>query len=78
MTGRDLILHILKNNLENEPVFEDGRFIGFVTIGEAAVKMNVGVSTIAAWISSGRIDCVLIGGTIYIPYNFNSPLNIDD
>lgn len=77
MTGRDLILHILKNNLENEPVFEDGKFIGFITIGEAASKMNVGLATIAAWISSGRIDCVLIGGTVYVPCNFELPLDVD-
>lgn len=35
MTGRDLILYILMNNLEDEPVFEEGKFIGFVTDVEA-------------------------------------------
>ena len=28
MTGRDLIIYILTNNLENEFVFKDGKFIG--------------------------------------------------
>lgn len=77
MTGRDLILHILKNNLENEPVFEDGRFIGFITIGEAASRMNVGIATIYAWIGSGRVDCLVIGGTAYVPCNLSAPIDID-
>jgi hypothetical protein len=44
MTGRDLIVYILQNNLENEPVFKDGKFIGFMTEGEAAEKFDVGVA----------------------------------
>ena len=35
MTGRELILYILSNGLENEPVFKDGKFIGFMTEEEA-------------------------------------------
>ena len=41
MTGRDLIIYILENGLEDEPVFKDGKFIGFITTGEAAVQCNV-------------------------------------
>lgn len=74
MTGRDLIIYILANNLEDEPVFKDDKMLGFVTAGEAAVKMNVGISTIFAWINEGWLDCVVIGNTIYIPANFKSPL----
>lgn len=46
MTGRDLIIYILANGLEDEEVFQDGKFIGFVTAGEAAAKLGVGVATI--------------------------------
>ena len=71
MTGRDLILYILANNLENEPVFADGRFIGFVTAGEAAAKLHVGIATILAWIQTGRIkESVIFNDTVYIPANF--------
>ena len=38
MTGRDLIIYILENNLENEPVYKDGRLLGFLTVTEAAVE----------------------------------------
>lgn len=70
MTGKDLIIYILANNLENELVFDNGRFIGFITVGEAAVKMNVGYATIYAWIMQGRIDSVQIGNEVFIPANF--------
>lgn len=70
MTGRELILYILANGLENEPIFKDGKFIGFMTVEEAAEKMNVGVATIHAWLSQKRIDGVSVGNAIYIPVNF--------
>ena len=70
MTGKDLIIYILENDLENEPVFKDGKFIGFVTAGEVAIKMNVGVATVHAWIKQNRLDSITIGDTVYIPANF--------
>lgn len=77
MTGRELILYILENNLEDEAVFEDGRFIGFMTIFEAAERMNVGVPTVQVWISQGKIEGELIGDMIYIPANFIPPIEED-
>lgn len=74
MTGRDLILYILRNNLENEQVFKDGKFIGFITIDEAAAKTNVGIATVNAWIKQGRTIGILVGDTIYIPADFESPM----
>lgn len=70
MTGKDLILYILANDLENEPIFKDGKFIGFITAGEAAAKMNVGVATIYTWIHQGKIPGVILGNTVYVPGNF--------
>lgn len=70
MTGKDLIIYILMNNLEDEPVFNDGKFIGFVTAGEVAMKMNVGIATVHAWIQQKRLDSITIGNTVYIPANF--------
>lgn len=66
MTGRDLILYILSNKLEDEPVFKNGKFIGFITVPEAAEKMNVGVNTIYTWIAQGRLDHILIDYTYLI------------
>lgn len=67
MTGRELIIYILTNNLEDEPIFSDGSFIGFISVGKAAEKMGVGTATIYAWISQGRLTGVTIGGETYVP-----------
>lgn len=69
MTGRDLILYILENNLENEPVIKNNTFIGFMTTGEAAAKFNVGVETIKTWVKLGMINGVQIGNEIYVLAN---------
>ena len=68
MTGRELIIYILSNNLEDEPVIDDnGRVLGFLTIDEYASKKDVGVGTVKAWIKLGYQEYVKIGDTIYIP-----------
>lgn len=73
MTGRDLILYILQNGLENEPVFEDGKFLGFMSVMEAAIKFDVGVATINVWYHSGMLPGIRIGDSIYIPANAERP-----
>lgn len=73
MTGRDLIIFILENKLEDELVFEDGRIVGFMTINEAAVKLDTGVATVKAWTDLGLIETIKIGKEIYIPSNASSP-----
>lgn len=65
MTGKELILYILQNNLENTVVLEDGFFIGFMTEEEAAAKFNVGVATIRAWYYCKRLKGTQIGGSLY-------------
>lgn len=67
MIGRDLIIYILENKLEDKHVFENGTFLGFITPSEAASKMGVGVATIFAWIFRGQLDHVKIGNLYLIP-----------
>jgi hypothetical protein len=68
MTGRDLIVYILKNGLEDEPVFtRNGQLLGFITLGEAAEKWNVGTATILAWTIMHDVDYLVIGEKVYIP-----------
>ena len=69
MTGKELILYILNNNLENEPVFKDGKFLGFLSAREFAVKINFGEETVKSLFDMGCIDGVLIYDELYIPYN---------
>lgn len=67
MTGKELIIYILENNLEDEPVFKDGKFIGFVSTTEAAEKMDVGIPTILTWVMLGRLTGVQVKPGLYIP-----------
>ena len=74
MTGRDLILYILSNGLENEPVVKDGKLIGFMTVEETAAKMNVGAATVLVWIRQNRLQCIAIGNVINVPADAKSPI----
>lgn len=69
MTGRDLIIYILSNGLEDKPIFEDGSVLGFLTVPEAAQKFEVGTATVTLWCSFGMLDHIRIGGQTYIPVN---------
>lgn len=66
VTGRDLIIYILKHSLEDDPVFENGRFVGFLTEGETAVKLDVGVATVRALVDKGIIEPVNVNQGTYI------------
>lgn len=69
MTGKDLIIYILANDLENEPVYKDGTFVGFVTVTEAAIRLGVGPVTVHALVSMGKLDYILIGSKMLIMDN---------
>jgi hypothetical protein len=73
MTGKELIMYILQNDLENTIVFEDGFFVGFMTEKEAAAKFNVGVATIRAWYNCKWIQGTMIGGSLYFRKDVADP-----
>ena len=75
MTGKELILYILQNNLENVEVFEEGFFIGFMSEEEAAVKFGVGVATIRAWNYYGKLKGTQIGDSLYFLKDIADPRN---
>lgn len=73
MTGKELILYILENNLENEDIIKDGVFIWLMDEKEAAVKFDVGVATIRTWYVCGQIDGTKIGDHLYFLRNVKDP-----
>lgn len=73
MTGKELILYILQNNLEDVMVLDGCVFIGFMTEEEAAVKFNVGVETIRAWYLCRMIDGSKIGDSLYFRKDIADP-----
>lgn len=66
MTGKELIIYILQNNLENEPISLNGRFLDFISVEESAAKFEVGPETVKIWFSMGIIDGITIGDRVYI------------
>lgn len=66
MTGRELIVYILENHLEDEVIFKDGKIPGFLTKTEAALKFDVGIYTIRTWFELGALDGIKLGDEIYI------------
>ena len=66
MTGRDLIIYILSNNLEDEPVFMDKGFLNLMSESDAAIKLDVGVATIRTLLELGLIKGVRVGEEVYI------------
>ena len=68
ITGRDLIIYILQNNFENEPVVNGWGFLGFWTVDKYAEYYGYGIETVKAKIEMGQIkDAVKIGETYLIP-----------
>ena len=71
MTGRELIIYILENHLEDEEIFKDGKIPGYLTINEAALKYRVGPETIKLWYALNFIPGIEMGEELYIPVNVN-------
>ncbi len=68
MTGRELIIYILENGLENtdvsELIFDTPAFL---TIHEAARKFDVGLATIHTWVQHGYLKAYVVNGGLKIP-----------
>lgn len=73
MTGRDLVLYIMKNKLEDKPLNDVWCLKDFITASEAAVKYEVGEETVKVWFAQGVLGGIQIGETLYI-----SPVNINE
>lgn len=74
ITGKDLLIYILENDLLNEPIVANGRPIGFYTEDDAAVAFGVGRATIRLWIERGDVEAVLIGDAWFIPKTEKNPI----
>ena len=65
MTGKELIMYILQNNLEDTVVLENGFFVGFMTETETAVKFGVGTETVRTWYRQKMIEGIKVGDSLY-------------
>lgn len=76
MTGRELIVYILENHLEDEEIVQDGKYIGFKSLTEVAEETGVGVETVRIWCVLKQIPYTIIGGAYCIPGNYKPPVDI--
>ena len=76
MTGRELIIYILENGLEDEQVIKDGNIIGHMTDINMAAHLGYGLATVRAYIEIGALNATKLGETYYIPLNAPTTKNV--
>ena len=72
MTGRELIVYILQNNLENSNIFD---FL--VPVEEVAKRFDVGAETVKVWFKLGLIPGFIIGDTLFCTKDVKDPRSDD-
>lgn len=73
MTGKELILYILQNDLEDTVVLEGNFFKGFLTEEEVAAKFEVGLATVRSWYHLDMIDAFRINNCLYFRKDVADP-----
>lgn len=73
MTGRDLIIYILENGLEDKELFNDGLSTLFISTEEAAVKWGCGSATVKALIDIGKVKGIKTSSVYYVLANEPNP-----
>jgi hypothetical protein len=73
MTGRELIIYILRNGLEGEEIFKDGTFVGFYNAEQLAAKFYVGVETVKLWTQLGMLKHITVGEEVFYPRDIEDP-----
>lgn len=67
MTGKELIMYILENDLLDKNVIkDDGVPIFLLSIDDAAEKFDVGPMTVRAWVAQEKLDWEAMDGRLYI------------
>lgn len=69
MTGRELIIYILQNNLEDENIIDTE------SAEEVALRYGVGISTVKAWYEIGQINGIKVNDTLHLFRTPRIPLN---
>lgn len=73
MTGRDLIIYILQNNLEDEVISKDGFLVWLLSEKEVAAKFDVGLNTVRLWFDLRMIQGIKLGNQIFFPRDVKDP-----
>lgn len=73
MTGKDLIIYILKNDLEDERI-EYILTQTFLTKERVALRLGVGVETVKTMVELDLLPSITINGEIYIFNDYEKKL----
>lgn len=73
MTGKDLIIYILKNDLENENI-EYILTQTFLTKERVAIRLGVGVETVKTMAQLDLLPSIMINGELYIFNDYEKKL----
>lgn len=68
MTGRELIIYILQNNLEDSNVFD---FL--IPVEDVAKKFSVGSETVKVWFRLGLVQGFVIGDKLFCTKDVKDP-----
>jgi len=71
MTGKDLVLFILNNDLLDEQIEDIKLNDSFLTIKEAAIKLGIGYNSLSDMIKLGLVDHIDIDGETYVHKNID-------
>ena len=74
MTCKDLVIYIVNNDLLDKPVFDGETFVGFITESDATEELKVGLASLNVLIDIYDIECINVGDTRFIPYDFADKL----
>lgn len=66
MTGKELIIYILENDLEDEELLSGGLKPLFMTAEHAAVRWDCGAATVKAMIDMGRVRGIKLGNEYFV------------
>lgn len=66
MTGRDLIVYIIENHIEDVELFSDVTKSFLLPVEKAAVELECGVATVKALLSIGKIKDIKFNDKYYI------------
>lgn len=66
MTGRELIIYILENGLEDKELFSQNLTPLFISAEQAAVRWKCGTATVKSMVDMGKVKGAKIGDAYFV------------
>lgn len=73
MTGKDMMMYIIQNDLYDKELFGESGFspeiMGLISVEEAALKLHVGVETVKTLMVINDLPLIMMGKSAYVTKN---------